>query len=133
MWLGKVANSVDLGGACKKKHVGKAQHIKGTRYDGGDWRVADIWYERAGDDMVRARGLLRAAERCRHCFFTSTELRLVMLGGGGGAPAGVQRRNASCGCRGKRRLTEGPGAGSERGIARVWACASRIALAFLYP
>jgi len=35
MWLGKVMNSVDLGGACKKKYVGKAQHIKGTRYDGG--------------------------------------------------------------------------------------------------
>ena len=31
MWLGKVVNSVDLGGACKKKYVGKAQHIKGTR------------------------------------------------------------------------------------------------------
>ena len=53
MWLGKVVNSVDLGGACKKKHVGKAQHIKGTRYDGGDWRVAVMWYERAGDDDER--------------------------------------------------------------------------------
>ena len=31
MWLGTVVNSVDLGGACKKKHVGKAQHTKGTR------------------------------------------------------------------------------------------------------
>ena len=40
MWLGKVVNSVDLGGACKKKHVGKAQHIKGIRYDGGDWRAS---------------------------------------------------------------------------------------------
>jgi len=53
MWLGKVVNSVDLGGACKKKHVGKAQHIKGTRYDGGDWRVAVVWYERTGDDDER--------------------------------------------------------------------------------
>ena len=42
MWLGKVVNSVDLGGACKKKHVRKAQHIKGTRYDGGDWRFAVV-------------------------------------------------------------------------------------------
>ena len=54
MWLGKVVNSVDLGGACKKKkHAGKAQHIKGKRYDGGDWRVAVMWYERAGDDDER--------------------------------------------------------------------------------
>ena len=48
-----VVNSVDLGGACKKKHVGKAQHIKGTCYDGGDWRVAVMWYLRAGDDDER--------------------------------------------------------------------------------
>jgi len=27
MWLEKVVNSVDLGGACKKKYVGKAQHM----------------------------------------------------------------------------------------------------------
>jgi len=53
MWLRKVVNSVDLGGTCKKKHVGKAQHIKGRRYDGGDWRVAVTWYERAGDDDER--------------------------------------------------------------------------------
>ena len=53
MWLGKVVNSVDLGGACKKKHAGKAPHTKGTRYDGGDWRVAVMWYERAGDDDER--------------------------------------------------------------------------------
>jgi len=53
MWLGKVVNSVDLGGACKKKYVGKAQHIKGTCYDGGDWRVAVVSYERAGDDDER--------------------------------------------------------------------------------
>ena len=50
MWLGKVVNSVDLGGACKKKHIGKTRHIKGTRCNGGDWRVTAMWYERAGDD-----------------------------------------------------------------------------------
>ena len=50
---GKVVNSADLGGAFKKKHVGKAQHIKGTRYDGSDWRVAVVWYECAGDDNER--------------------------------------------------------------------------------
>jgi len=43
MWLGKVVNSVDLSGACKKKYVGKAQRIKGTPFDGGDWRVAVAW------------------------------------------------------------------------------------------
>ena len=53
MWQGKVVNSVDLGGACKKKHVGKAQHIKGARYDGGDWRVAVVWYKRNVDDDER--------------------------------------------------------------------------------
>jgi len=53
MWLGEVLNSVDLGGACKKKHVGKVQHIKGTRYDGGDWHVVVVWYERTGDDDER--------------------------------------------------------------------------------
>ena len=53
MWLGKVVNSVDIGGACKRKRAGKAQHIKGTRHDGGDWRVAAMWYERAGDDDER--------------------------------------------------------------------------------
>ena len=53
MWLGMVVNSVDLGGACKKKCVGKAEHIKGTCYDGGDWGVAVVWYERAGDDDER--------------------------------------------------------------------------------
>jgi len=53
MWLEKVVNSVDLGGACKRKYVGKAQHIKGTRYDGGDWRVAVVWYERAGGENER--------------------------------------------------------------------------------
>ena len=53
MWLGKVVNSVDLSGACKKKNVGKAQHIKGTSYDGSDWRVAVVWHERAGDDDER--------------------------------------------------------------------------------
>ena len=37
----------------KKKRAGKAQHIKGTRYDGGDWRVAVMWYLRAGDDDER--------------------------------------------------------------------------------
>ena len=53
MWLGKVVNSVDHGGARKKKHAGKAQHIKGTRCDGADWRVAVMWYECAGDDDKR--------------------------------------------------------------------------------
>ena len=53
MWLGKAVNSVDLGEACKKIRVGNAQHIKGKRYDGGDWRVAVMWYERAGDDDER--------------------------------------------------------------------------------
>ena len=40
MWLGKVVNSVDLDGACKKKYVEKARHIKGTRCDRGGWCVA---------------------------------------------------------------------------------------------
>ena len=120
MWLGKVVNSVGLGGACKKKHVGKAQHIKGTRYDGGDWRVAVMWYERAGDDDERLI-FRKPPSEAGTDFFNSTELRLVMLV----AVEALRRRcrggNTSCGCREKRRLPEGPGAGSERGITRVWA------------
>ena len=90
MGLGKVVNSVDLGGVCKKKHVEKAQHIKGARYDGGDWRVAVMWYERAGDDDERLA--FREPPSDADIDFSSTELRLVMLGGGGGAPAEVQGR-----------------------------------------
>ena len=91
MWLGKVLNSIDLGRVCKKKHVGKAHHIKGTRYGGGDWRVAVMWYERAGDDDERLPTREPPSDADID-FFSSTELRLVMLGGGGGAPAGVQGR-----------------------------------------
>jgi len=69
MWLGKVVNSFDLGGACKKKYVGKAQHIRGTRYDGGDWRVAVVWCERAGDDDERL-----ASRRAIPTSFFSTAL-----------------------------------------------------------
>ena len=91
MWLGEVVNSVDLGGACKRKYVGKAQHIKGTRYDGGDWRVAVVWYERTGDDDERL--IFREPPSDADVdFFNSTELRVVMLGGGGGAPVEVQGR-----------------------------------------
>ena len=88
MWLGKVVNSVGLGGACKKKHVGKAQHIKGTCYDGGGWRVAVMWYERAGDDDERL-AFREPPSDADVDFFNSTELRLVMLGGGGGPGGGA--------------------------------------------
>ena len=89
MWPGKVVNSVDLGGACKKKHVGKAKLIKGTRYGGGDWCVAAMWYERAGDDDERL--IFREPPSDAGVdFFSSTELRLVILGGGGGAAAEVK-------------------------------------------
>ena len=91
MWLGKVLNSVDLGGACKKKHVGKAQHIKGTRYDGGDWRVTVVWYERTGDDDERLT-FREPPSNADVDFSNSTELSLVMLDGGGGAPVEVQGR-----------------------------------------
>ena len=91
MWLGKVVNSVDLGGACKKKYVGKAQHIKGTRYVGVDWRVGVVWHERAGDNDERLT-FREPPSDADVDFFNSTELRLVMLGGGGGAPVEVQGR-----------------------------------------
>ena len=35
------------------KSHSSAQPIKGARYDGEDWRVAVVWYERAGDDDER--------------------------------------------------------------------------------
>ena len=89
MWLGKDVNSVDLGGACKKKYVEKAQHIKGARYDGGDWRVAVVWYERAGDDDERLT-FRESPSDAGVEFFNSTGLCLVMLGGDGGAPVEVQ-------------------------------------------
>ena len=89
MFLGKVVNLVDLGGACKKKNAGKAQHIKGTRYDGSDWRVAVVWYERAGDDDERLT-FREPPSDADVDFFNITELRLVMLGGGGGTPVEVQ-------------------------------------------
>jgi hypothetical protein len=44
-------------------------------------------YERAGDDNERL-----AFHDAGVDFFNSTELRLVMLGGGGGAPAEAQGR-----------------------------------------
>ena len=111
MWLGKVVNSVDLGGVCKNRCVGKAQHIKGTRFDGGDWRVAVVWYEHAGDNDERltfceppsdadvdfSTGLSSASS----CWVAVEALRWRCRG-----------RNAPCGCQGKRRPTEGPGAGS---------------------
>ena len=81
MWLGKVVNLVDLGGACKKRYVGKAQHIKGTRYDGGDWRVAVVWYERTGDDDERFT-FREPPSDADVDYFNSTELHLIMLGGG---------------------------------------------------
>ena len=60
-----------------------------------------MWYERAGDDDER----LTFREPPRDAdvdFFNSTELRLGMLGGGGGAPAEVQgRKHLYCGCRGE--------------------------------
>ena len=111
MWLEKAVNSVDLGGACKKKYVGKARHIKGARYDGGDWRVAVVWYERAGDDKERltfreppsdAGVDFSAALRSASTGWMAVEaLRWRCRGG-----------SAPCGCQGKRRPTEGPGAGS---------------------
>jgi len=132
MWLGKVVNSVDLGGACKKKHVGKAQHIKGTRYDGGDWRVAVVWYERTGNDDERLT-FRDPPSDADVDFFSSSELRLVVSGGGGGAPVEVQGRKQTLRLLGKQRPTEGPGAGCECGIAWVWACALRFALVILPP
>ena len=92
MWLGEVVNSAGLGGACKEKHVGKAQHIKGARYDEGDWRVAVVWYERTGDDDDERFTFREPPSDADVDFFSSSELRLVMLGGGGGAPVEVQGR-----------------------------------------
>ena len=91
MWLGKVVNSVDLGGGTQEKNVGKPQHIKGTRYDGGDWRVAVVWYKCAGDDDERLT-FREPPSDSDVDFFNSTELRLVMLGGGGGASVEVHGR-----------------------------------------
>ena len=58
-----------------------------------------MWYERAGDDDERL--IFREPPSDAGIdFFNSTELRLVMLDGGGGAPAGVQGRKhllTSCG------------------------------------
>jgi hypothetical protein len=48
-------------------------------------------YERAGDDDERL-AFHEPPSDAGVDFFNSTELRLVMLGGGGGAPAEVQGR-----------------------------------------
>ena len=65
---------------CKKKHTGRQQRIKGTRYDQGDWRVVAVWYGRVGDDEERL--IFRAApegpEEGGVDFFNSTELRHVL-------------------------------------------------------
>ena len=50
-----------------------------------------MWYERAGDEDERL-AFCEPQSDADVDFFNSTELRLVMLGGGGGAPAEVQGR-----------------------------------------
>ena len=56
------------------------------------------YYERAGDDDERLP-IREPPSDADIDFFSSTELRLVMLGGGGGAPAEVQgRKHILCGC-----------------------------------
>ena len=67
-----------------------------------------MWYERAGDDDERL-AFHEPPSDAGVDFFNSTELRLVMLGGGGGAPAEVQ---------GRKHLLRLPGETETNGRAR---------------
>ena len=84
MWLGKAVATKELDSTavpkCKKRHTGRQQRIKGTRYDRGDWRVAVDWYERMGDDEERLifRAPPEGPEEGAVYFFNSTELRHVL-------------------------------------------------------
>ena len=83
MWLGKVVATKEPGSTavpkCKKKYTGRQQHIKGTRYGQGDWRVAAVQYGRVGDDEERLvfRAAPEGPEEGGVDFFNSTELRHV--------------------------------------------------------
>ena len=66
------------------------------RYDGGDWRVAVLWYERTEDDDERLT-FREPPSDSDVDFFNSTERRLVIFGGGGGGCAGAETDPAAAG------------------------------------
>jgi len=118
---GKVVNSVDLGGACKKKYIGKAQHIKGTRYDGGGWLVAVVWYKRAGDNDERLTfreppsdsdvDFSTVLSSASSCWVEVEALRWRCRGG-----------NAPCGCQGNGGQRKGLVQIVSGDVSWVWVC-----------